>query len=70
MLKARKVSGNDTLILQEANRGSFAVPREWTDQADPPPYGHIGPSILSLPCLLQLVDIVHRAVEETQKAGG
>jgi hypothetical protein len=25
----------ETLVLQGSSRGTFAVPREWTDQADP-----------------------------------
>jgi hypothetical protein len=35
VLKARCVAGVDTLILRDAERGSFAVPREWTDLAAP-----------------------------------
>ena len=35
MLKIRKVSGVETLSLRDAERGSFEVPREWTDWAPP-----------------------------------
>jgi hypothetical protein len=35
VLKIRKVSGVETLSLRHAERGSFAVPREWTDWAAP-----------------------------------
>jgi hypothetical protein len=35
VLKARCVAGVDTLILRDAERGSFAVAREWTDLARP-----------------------------------
>ena len=35
VLKARCVAGVDTLILRDAERGSFAVAREWTDLAAP-----------------------------------
>jgi hypothetical protein len=35
VLKARCVAGIDTLILRDAERGSFAVPRDWTDLAAP-----------------------------------
>ncbi len=35
MLKKRRVSGVDTLILRERERGSFSIAREWTDWADP-----------------------------------
>jgi hypothetical protein len=36
VLKTRRISGVDTLILREPARGSFTVAREWTDWADPP----------------------------------
>ncbi len=35
VLKRRGVGGVDTLILRDAERGSFAVAREWTDLAAP-----------------------------------
>jgi hypothetical protein len=35
VLKIRKISGVETLSLRHAERGSFAVPREWTDWAPP-----------------------------------
>jgi hypothetical protein len=35
VLKIRKVSGIETLSLRHTERGSFAVPREWTDWAPP-----------------------------------
>jgi hypothetical protein len=35
VLKIRKVSGVETLSLRHPERGSFAVPREWTDWAPP-----------------------------------
>ena len=38
VLKKRRVAGVDTLILRELERGTFSVPREWTDWADPSPY--------------------------------
>jgi hypothetical protein len=31
----RRVAGVDTLILRDAERGSFAVARDWTDLATP-----------------------------------
>jgi len=31
VLKTRRVGGAETLILREADRGSLAVRREWTD---------------------------------------
>jgi hypothetical protein len=35
VLKKRRVSGVDTLILREREYGSFGIAREWTDWADP-----------------------------------
>jgi hypothetical protein len=35
VLKRRRVGGVDTLILRDAERGSFAVAREWTNLAAP-----------------------------------
>jgi hypothetical protein len=35
VLKERRVSGVDTLILRILGRGTFSVPREWTDWACP-----------------------------------
>jgi hypothetical protein len=35
ILKSRSVAGVETLVLQGSSRGTFAVPKEWTDQADP-----------------------------------
>ena len=34
VLKKRRVAGVDTLILRELVRGTFSVPREWTDWTD------------------------------------
>ena len=68
ILKTRKVAGKDTLILQETNRGTFAVPREWTDQADPwpcDPPKH-PPPILSFQCLRELLEIVKRAADDAK----
>ncbi|MBO0757050.1 MAG: hypothetical protein J2P54_14410, partial [Bradyrhizobiaceae bacterium] len=35
VLKIRRVAGVETLVVQDADLGSFAVPREWTDWAAP-----------------------------------
>jgi len=36
------VAGVDALILRELDRGTFSIAREWTDWADPSPYGELG----------------------------
>jgi hypothetical protein len=35
VLKTRRVSGIETLIVGHAKRGSFSIPREWTDWGTP-----------------------------------
>jgi len=52
ILKTRKVGSIDTLILAEHSRGTFAVPREWTDKAVPYPYPE--PLIFDYESLLHL----------------
>ena len=42
VLKERRVSGVDTLILRELERGTFSVPREWTDWACASPHNSAG----------------------------
>jgi len=48
VLKRRRISGVDTLILRELERGSFSVAREWTDWADPSGYDALGFSLQRL----------------------
>ena len=61
ILKTRTVGGTETLILQETDRGSFAVHREWTDKAElqlPYQYLHTPVSILSFQDLLSLTELI------------
>ena len=62
MLKIRKVSGVETLSLRHAERGSFAVAREWTDWAPPgtPSESYIGqqPLLLDAAGALALGELV------------
>ena len=62
ILKIRKVSGIDTYIVQGTEQGTFAIPRDWTDHADPDPFNEldIAKPILSFHCLFLLVDLVER----------
>src|SRR5271166_5806684 len=41
VLKSRCLSGIESLILRGGAGGTFAVPREWTDRAEPSPYAHL-----------------------------
>jgi len=60
VLKKRRVAGVDTLILRELERGTFSVPREWTDWADPSPYDSLTlpPHRLAADCLFELVALL------------
>jgi hypothetical protein len=59
-LKQRRVAGVDTLILRDAERGSFAVPVQWTDRAMPGVYERLGgsPGRLALDSLCDLVELL------------
>lgn len=67
ILKTRKVAGEDTIILQGSYRGTFAVPREWTDQADPGSYDQldIRAPILCFRCLLTLTELIEQIGKES-----
>jgi hypothetical protein len=60
VLKARCVAGVDTLILRDAERGSFAVAREWTDLAAPSSCERVdgSPARLALHSLCDLVTLI------------
>jgi hypothetical protein len=62
ILQSKRISGNDLLFLRGTDRGTFAVPREWTDQADPSPLAAVGlpPTILEARCLLALAELIRR----------
>jgi ABC-type Fe3+ transport system substrate-binding protein len=64
VLKARCVAGVDTLILRDAERGSFAVPRDWTDLAAPNTRGRVDGSTtrLDLYSLCELVTLIELLV--------
>ena len=69
MLKTRCVGGVDTLILREPRRGSFCVPREWTDRADPPLDDALGlpPRRLDARLLLELAALLERLTPKPEK---
>jgi hypothetical protein len=61
VLKTRKVAGIITLVLQEKERGSFAVPADWTDYL--PSGKHAAPlsdSFISPDSLLLLCELVKK----------
>jgi hypothetical protein len=60
ILKTRRVSGVDTLILHSEGRGPNSVPREWTDRADLSPYASLaaGELVFDFRHLLELADLL------------
>jgi hypothetical protein len=60
VLKVRRVGGREVLSLFDDHAGTIALPREWTDQADPSAYAsaHGQPLILHAGCLLKLTELV------------
>jgi hypothetical protein len=66
ILKCRSVAGVETLVLQGSSRGTFAVPKEWTDQFDPRvtdlPDGQI--PLFDSRCLMALAELIRRLEHE------
>ena len=59
VLKSRLVRGVECLVLKGSESGTFAVPRDWTDQARPDPYrdAEVVPRFLKLESLLSIVEL-------------
>jgi hypothetical protein len=59
ILKSRCVRGVECLVLKGSEAGTFAVPRDWTDQARPDVYRDAGvvPHFLKLEALLSIVEL-------------
>jgi hypothetical protein len=61
VLKSRVVRGVECLVLKGSESGTFAVPRDWTDQARPDAYrdANVLPGFLRLESLLSVVELSH-----------
>jgi hypothetical protein len=59
VLKSRIVRGVECLVLKGSQSGTFAVPRDWTDQAWPNAYrdADVPPGFLEFVALLSIVDL-------------
>jgi hypothetical protein len=70
ILKSRRVSGKDTLILKDPGGGTFAVDRDWTNLADFSASNVQGrsPLILDYTALLKLVNLLVELSSHTTKA--
>jgi hypothetical protein len=60
VLKVRRVGGHEVLSLFDEDKGTIALPREWTDQAPPSPYSSVldKPPILHATYLLKLCELI------------
>jgi hypothetical protein len=60
ILKERRTAGIDTFLLHDPVHGTFSVAREWTDWADPSPYGLLGlpPRRLDADSLFELATLL------------
>jgi len=69
ILKTRRVSGRDTLILRGSLTGTFGVPLAWTDCALPSPHtdGPTEACPLDGPGLLQLANLIDQLNREAKK---
>jgi hypothetical protein len=67
ILKRRRVRGIDTFLLQGTVLGSFSVPREWTDQADPSSIAvNKAPPVLDPSCLVALTELIKQSKPPSQ----
>jgi Family of unknown function (DUF5372) len=69
ILKTRRLGGVDTLILRGSQRGTFSVPREWTDLADPALAADSGLAtpLFDARALLALVQFLQQHLENPKK---
>ena len=69
MLKARRIAGIDTFLLRAPDHGTFSITREWTDRADPSPYGPLGlpPQRLNAESLFELATLLEQLTKPEQK---
>ena len=65
VLKRRRVSGVQTLIIRHPDRGSFAVAEEWTDWGQPSTAGdaEFQNTLLEFESLLELADLVKQLLK-------
>jgi hypothetical protein len=69
ILKERRVGGVDTLILRDAESGSFAVAKEWTDRATPCSGGSIGMTAVyfEVDSLFDLITLMEQLTRRPKK---
>jgi len=68
-LKKRRTAGIDTFLLRDPDHGTFSIAREWTDRADPSPYGSLGlpPRRFDAGSLFELATLLEQLTKPEQK---
>jgi hypothetical protein len=69
VLKKRRTAGIDTFLLRDPDHGTFSIAREWTDWADPSPYGPLGlpPRRFDAESLFELATLLEQLTKPEQK---
>jgi hypothetical protein len=68
-LKERRTAGIDTFLLRDPDHGTFSIARDWTDRANPSPYGWLGlpPRRFDADLLFELANLLEQLTEPEQK---
>jgi uncharacterized protein DUF5372 len=69
VLKERRTAGIDTFLLRDPDHGTFSIAREWTDRADPSPYGWLGlpPRRFDADLLFELATLLEQLTKPEHK---
>ena len=70
ILKTRRVSGIETLILRDTSAGTFAIAKDWTNLSDPSSQTapDFIPLILHFDSLQGIVDIIKEIDEQQERS--
>jgi len=65
------VRGVECLVLKGSEAGTFAVPRAWTDRAEPDPYheAQIPPRFLKLEGLILIAELLQTLAKNPSDGG-
>jgi hypothetical protein len=71
ILRVRRVGGHEVLSLFDEDKGTIALRREWTDQAQPLPYSSVldRPPLLHPTCLLklrELIELIQKRIDDAK----
>lgn len=67
ILRMINISGIETISLKHPTRGNFAVPCEWTDQAEPSAFEVLYPHFLDFQSLLEISELIKNFEQRSEK---